>query len=146
MMTEIKNSAVDRFVAAARSCVGTKFHHQGRLKFVGLDCIGLIVLALRAVDYSVKDELNYGLRPDGKSLVASLKAHGACPVSKIRKGDILLFRFDDQPQHVAIATSPTTLIHAFAPAGCVVETQLGFYWKNRLLEIFRFNLDIKKGA
>ncbi len=32
---------VDAAIAAARTCLGTPFHHQGRAPGVGLDCIGL---------------------------------------------------------------------------------------------------------
>jgi hypothetical protein len=31
------------FIAQARTWIGTPFHHQGRLKGVGCDCLGLIV-------------------------------------------------------------------------------------------------------
>jgi cell wall-associated NlpC family hydrolase len=129
---------VDTAIAAARACLSTPFHHQGRTPDVGLDCIGLIIVALRAVNISVRDRTDYGRRPDGKSLVAALEAHGAKPTNTIQRGDILLFRYDRQPQHVALATGIDSMIHSFAPAGEVVETQVGDYWKRRLVGIYRF--------
>ncbi|MGE0109105.1 MAG: C40 family peptidase [Bdellovibrionales bacterium] len=128
---------VDRFIDAARSCIGTPFHHQGRQPSVGLDCIGLVVVSLKAVGVSVCDRQDYGVRPEGGALVAALEAHGARAVSEISAGDILLFRYDNQPQHVGIATSSSSLIHAFAPVGSVVETGIGDYWKRRLVGIYR---------
>jgi NlpC/P60 family putative phage cell wall peptidase len=125
-------------IAAARRCLGTPFHHQGRRPGVGIDCIGLIVVALRAAGKSVQDRTDYGRRPDGKSLVAALAAHGAQPVEHIAAGDVLLFRYDNQPQHAALATGPDSMIHSFAPAGKVVETHIGAYWRNRLNGVYRF--------
>ena len=125
-------------ISAARACLGTPFHHQGRAPAVGLDCIGLIVVALRAAGMEVRDRTDYGRRPDGQSLVAALEQHGAARVDEICAGDVLLFRYDRQPQHVALATGAQTMIHAFAPAGNVVETDIGDYWQRRLVGIYRF--------
>ena len=134
-MTDKTQSIID----AARACLGTPFHHQGRAPGLGLDCIGLIITALTAVGKSVRDRADYGRRPDGQSLVAALIDHGATRVEEIEAGDVLLFRYDNQPQHVALATSPDTIIHSFAPAGKVVETSIGTYWKRRLTGIYRFD-------
>jgi cell wall-associated NlpC family hydrolase len=120
--------------------LGTPFHHQGRQKGVGLDCIGLIVVALGAIGVAVQDRTDYGPRPDGVSLVRGLLAHGARPVETAALGDILLFRFDRQPQHVALANGAGGMIHAYAPAGRVVETNLGQAWMRRLVGIYRFPL------
>ena len=129
---------VDEMIAAARDCLGTPFHHQGRTPRVGLDCIGLIVVALRAVGCAVRDRLDYGMRPDGRSLVAALREHGAAAVETVQAGDVLVFRYDHQPQHVALATAPDRMIPSFAPAGRVVETEIGDYWRRRLVGVFRF--------
>ncbi|MDD5587276.1 MAG: NlpC/P60 family protein, partial [Alphaproteobacteria bacterium] len=55
-----------------------------------------------------------------------------------KAGDVLLFRYDHQPQHVGLATSVGTMIHSFAPAERVVETSIGDYWRRRLLGAYRF--------
>lgn len=130
-------------IAAARACLGTPFHHQGRRPGVGLDCIGLVIVALRAAGFVVRDRKDYARRPDGHSLTQALLDHGAVPVDEIRSGDILLFRYDQRPQHVAIATDEAHLIHSFAPAGKVVETALGLYWRRRLVGVYRFNQNMK---
>ncbi|MER2519727.1 MAG: NlpC/P60 family protein [Bdellovibrionales bacterium] len=125
-------------IAAARACLGTPFHHQGRLPGQGLDCVGLIVVAARAAGLEVEDRRDYARRPDGASLVAALQAHGAALVvgRGIAAGDILVFRYDGQPQHVALATEADAMIHSFAPAGRVVETSLGAYWRRRLTGVY----------
>jgi len=130
-------------IDAARACLGTPFHHQGRLPGSGLDCIGLVVVALRAVGLEVRDRLDYGVRPDGTSLVAALESHGARRAPDIAMGNILLIRFDHQPQHVALATGPETMIHSFAPAGKVIETTIGPYWQRRILGVYAIDLNDK---
>ena len=131
----------DDFVAAARRCLGTPFHHQGRAPGSGLDCIGLIVIALQTVGVTVQDRQDYGRRPDGKSLIAALEGHGAKPVEIVTPGSVLVFRYDQQPQHVALATGPDTMIHSFAPARRVVETVIGDYWRRRLVGVYAFEFD-----
>jgi cell wall-associated NlpC family hydrolase len=123
-------------VAAARNCLGTPFHHQGRTPMAGLDCIGLVIVALRAIGWPITDCQDYAVRPDGKSLLAALEAHGGIATSWPRAGDILLFRYDDQPQHVAMQTDEGHMIHAFAPARGVVETSIDTYWRRRLIGIY----------
>ncbi len=130
----------DVMIAAARRCLGTPFHHQGRAPGFGLDCIGLVIVALNAAGFPVRDRRDYGCRPDGQSLEAALRDHGACRVADVQAGDILLFRYDNQPQHVALATGAATMIHSFAPAGKVVETSIGEYWMRRLCGIYRLDL------
>lgn len=132
---------VEQMIEAARACEGTPFHHQGRAKGLGLDCIGLIVHALRAVGVEVADRTDYRPRPDGTSLIAALQAHGATRVAAIEAGDVLVFRYDQQPQHVALAVSSERMIHAFAPAGKVVESEIGAYWRRRLVAVFRFGFE-----
>lgn len=127
-----------RAIDATRACIGTPFHHQGRMPGVGLDCIGLIIVAARAVGKDVRDRQDYSARPEGEKLVEALVEHGASPVESIMPADILLFRYDGQPQHVALVTSENTMIHSFAPARRVVETTIGSYWKRRLISIYRF--------
>ena len=136
MLTETQIAAM---IAAARACLGTPFHHQGRLPGQGRDCIGLVVVAARAAGLAVADRADYGRRPDGGSLVEALLAHGAVHVDGpgvVRAGDILVFRYDGQPQHVALATGADAMIHSFAPAGQVVETSLGGYWRRRLAGVY----------
>jgi NlpC/P60 family putative phage cell wall peptidase len=128
----------EKMLSAARAALNTPFHHQGRVAGVGLDCIGLVIVALQATGMTVHDRTDYGRRPDGHSLVTALKQHGAQRVDEIQAGDILLFRYDQQPQHVALATSRDTMIHAFAPAGKVIETNIGDYWRRRLTGVYRF--------
>ncbi|HVY12829.1 MAG TPA: NlpC/P60 family protein [Alphaproteobacteria bacterium] len=124
-------------IQAARACLGTPFHHQGREALMGLDCVGLVAHALRAAGRPVDDRTNYSRQPDVKQLMLALSMHGFKRVEEIAPGDVLLFRFNRQPQHVALAISETQIIHAYAPIGRVVEAGLSESWLRRLAGIYR---------
>lgn len=124
-------------IAAARACIGTPFHHQGRQPGAGLDCIGLVVIALKAAGVDVRDRTDYARQPAADALQLALEAHGFSHAETIAAGDVLLFRFNRAPQHVALATESTRMIHAYAPIGKVVECSIGASWKNRLCGIYR---------
>jgi NlpC/P60 family putative phage cell wall peptidase len=134
----MNEAEITRVVQAARACIGTPFHHQGRVSGIGLDCIGLVVHALKCAGLHIEDSTDYGRQPEGKRLEAALRAHGYTRVEDIQAGDILLFRIKREPQHVALAISSDTMVHAYAPAGRVVESGLGETWHRRLVSVFRY--------
>jgi NlpC/P60 family putative phage cell wall peptidase len=142
-------------VATARSWIGTRFHHQGRLKKTGshkggVDCLGLLVgiadeLDLRRTDgtrLASTDETDYAHQPDSKRLKSKLaELLMPIPVGGISAGDILLLRIDDNPQHLAVVSDMADdlgIIHAYASARAVVEHQLDSWWKARIEAAFRF--------
>lgn len=128
---------VDKMLAASRACVGTPFMHQGRVPHVGLDCVGLIVVALRAAGVCVNDRTDYGLFPHGAMLEEALQRHATRMHEAPRAGDILLFTIKHQPQHVGLQTSATHFIHAYAPQKKVVENSLTALWQRRLHSVYR---------
>lgn len=144
-------------VAAARGWLGTRFHHQGRLKATarqrgGVDCLGLLVgvaqeLGLRsrakgAVSLTALDNREYGHLPDGGVLREVLEAH-LLPVTAggWRAGDVLLMRFDKAPQHLAIVTDYPEgglgIVHALATARRVVEHPLDAEWRGKVEQGYR---------
>jgi len=141
-------------VATARGWIGTRFHHQGRLKKTdshkgGVDCLGLLAgvaaeLDLRGPDgmrLITADETNYAHQPDTSYLVARLSALlTPIPPGGILPGDIVLLRIDESPQHLAIVSDigeGLGIIHAYALARAVVEHQLDDWWQERIEAAFR---------
>ncbi len=131
------NNHAQSLVVAARACIGTPFYHQGRVAGIGLDCIGLVIYAVKQIGITVNDQTDYGREPEGKRLHAALTAHGFKQVSDVAAGDVLLFRFNGEPQHVGLAVSHDAMVHAYAPIGRVVETGIGETWKRRMVGIYR---------
>ena len=141
----------NRIVAAARGWLGTRFHHQGRLKAGihdrgGVDCLGLLVGVAAELDLrdaagaplSALDVPDYGHLPDGVALRAALEAHLA-PADAIEPGRILLLAPDGAPRHLAIVGASgtgLTLIHAYAQARRVVEHALDGWWREKVAAAF----------
>ena len=62
----------ERVLTEARSWMGTPWHHQARLKGVGVDCIGLVVGVCSALGLPLEDSKNYARYPDGVALAKEL--------------------------------------------------------------------------
>lgn len=144
-----------RIVACARGWIGTRFHHQGRLKKTathkgGVDCLGLLAgvaqeLELTRADgkkLSSLDERDYSHYPDTNRLRARLaEALQAIAIEEMRPGDVALLCVENNPQHMGIVSDGKNglgLIHAYAPARAVVEHALDDYWRARIEAAYRF--------
>lgn len=127
-------------IAEARTWLGTPFHHQGRVKGAGVDCIGLVIGVQHALGLSDYDYGNYGRIPNPVVMGRELRAN-MLPVPAVEPGTVLWFAFSAAPMHLGIVTD-TGLIHAYARAGRVVETGLDPQWVDRCRGVFRFNLVI----
>lgn len=130
-------------VAAARDCIGTRFHHQGRLPGVGLDCVGLLVHAMHAAGVEFPDNTTYARYPDNGMLIRELDARlDHIDRKEARAGDIVAFTWGDyqDTQHVGILTAvePTwRMVHAHARQRKTVEHDLGDYWLPRIGSVYR---------
>ncbi len=135
-------SKTEQFIEAARGYMGTRFHHQGRVKGVGVDCVGLVVCALREVlTREIPDVIGYSIRPDGIKLKQILDQH-LKPVkfAVLQPGDIILFKIKGVvPQHVAIVSSikPAYIVHAYSVARKVTEHILDDTWKSKIIQCYR---------
>lgn len=144
-------------VRAARGWIGTRFHHQGRVKASvgqrgGCDCLGLLVGVARELQLPARgnqglladfDERDYGHLPDGGHLQAVLtRVLRPIAVEAMRAGDVLLLRFEQEPQHLAIVSDYPRggglgLIHALAANRRVVEHRLDALWRGRIVAVYR---------
>ena len=130
-------------VAEAREYLGTKFQHQARLKGIGCDCAGLIVGVAKTLGLTAFDLLGYAPIPDGATLKKSCQENmREIPLAEIKAGDVLLFRFQAEPTHLAIvADYPAggfSIIHSYAPSRKVVEARLDDVWIKRIVAAYRF--------
>ena len=121
-------------IEAARSEIGTPFRHQGRVSGKCLDCAGLVVRVAALLGVTVADQSGYSRLPSGA-------LDGQPNVFRVRgnplAGDILMLRFDKDPQHLAIFTGEN-IIHSTNQTGRVVEERFDALWKSRLVRVYRF--------
>ena len=125
-------------VEKAREYLGTPFHHQGRVKGVGIDCIGLLVGVANELGLQHEDFKQYGERPDPRQLLYYI-SRSCDRTTNTLPGDILLFWFiaPNYPQHAGIATD-RGFIHTFRTARKVVEQPWTSAWKKHLYGVYRY--------
>jgi cell wall-associated NlpC family hydrolase len=120
-------------ITEAREWIDTPFHHQGRLKGIGVDCVGLIIGVAKNIGIYPKDfnVTGYPRSPDGTSLMALANVH-MTPISRMEMsfGDVVVVRFGKEPQHFGIIGDYRhggfSIIHAAGMTGRVIETRLMF--------------------
>lgn len=122
----------------ARTFLGTKFHHQGRLKGVGVDCIGLVVGVCKELEIPHIDYIHYSMRPDGTALRREI-AKSLDAISRANKlpGDIAIFKVGLAPRHIGIITD-VGIIHTYRQVGYVVEHHMDEEWIKKLVAVYRF--------
>ena len=122
----------DEVVARARALVGCRFRPQGRSPADGLDCIGLVALAIDACDVP----RNYALRGGAPARLArELSAGGLKPVETMAPGDVIIVKTGPGQLHLGVFTG-TGLVHGDAGLRRVTERPLPWPWP--ILGIWRF--------
>lgn len=105
----------EQIIAEARTWIGTRWVHQGRLKGVACDCVGVGICAPRTVgvfapDFDIKGYAEY---PEPQVMVKFLRLHmDPIGVGEATGADILLVRPRRLPQHLQLLTFDGTVIHA----------------------------------
>lgn len=132
-MSRRKKTSINRqqVVQAARAWLDTPYHHQARLKGVGVDCIGLVIGVARELALVPPrfDALGYARAPDGSSLMHMADLHmRRIDFAALQPGDVVVLRFDRDPQHFGIVGDYRhgghSIIHAASQPGRVIETRL----------------------
>ena len=132
-------------VRAARGWLGTPYRHQGSLKGVGCDCLGLVRGVWRELT-GHEAETPPPYTPDwaeasGRETLAEAARrhmHEIAP-AEARAGDLVLFRWRPglPAKHAAILAGPVRMIHAQQGAA-VAEVPLSDWWRRRTAYAFRF--------
>ncbi len=138
----------EQLVAIARSQLGIRWQHQAALKDVACDCIGLILITAAVYGMpeakafaSDPDFKGYGRKPDRDKLTLACNRY-LIPIQlgEIQPADIVVMRFESDPQHFGLITGvkPHTIIHAHAMARKVVEHGIDHIWRNRFVRAWKF--------
>lgn len=133
-----------RVVAIARTWIGTPFRHQGRVKGVGVDCIGLAVGIARELGREVRDELDYGRTPEAARMMRAMSGHlapvqvpaGARPGDVLEPGDVVLFNWRGSPTHIGVFTGGA-FVHAYEVEKRVVEMTATRALRRRVVAAWR---------
>ena len=126
--------------ATARSYLGIKFAHAGRLPGAHLDCIGILTGIAQEHGFVCNDDATYPARPDGEILLRELaRSMDQIPIEEAGVGDVvaLWIHKKDRPQHAGVL-SEYGIIHTHSGVGKVAEHVLNDQWRKRIHSAWRF--------
>jgi NlpC/P60 family putative phage cell wall peptidase len=136
-------------VAEARSWIGTPYHMGARVKGAGVDCAQLLVAVYETLALVEPVELEpyhpeWFLHRSDELFLAGIA--GYCHrvgglLTKIRPGDIVLYRYGRAVSHGAIAVGADLVVHAVRQAQRVTleESGPGSLLSGRLDSVWRIN-------
>jgi len=142
-------------VAAARSWVGTPYHHQASLKGVGCDCLGLIRGVWRELRGPEPEAMpaytkDWNEAQGAEELLAAAERHllRVTRVEEAAIGDVVVFRIrtPGPAKHAGIlvddgraqvAQQGLRMVHAQEGVG-VADVSLSSWWRRRIVAAFRF--------
>lgn len=139
-------------LAEARKYVETKtrWQHLGR-SIHGLDCVGLVVMVCSSLGLSSYDLLTYSREPVASEFLGHFLSGGGTrvPLLEALPADLLVFREERYPCHVAFLSETTTtpvggsivsvptIIHAHATRRRVLEEPLTREWLEKRVAAIR---------
>lgn len=134
-------------VVAARSLIGTPYHSHARLPGVGIDCIGVPIVAswicgLRPRAFDIQ---GYSIIPDGSMLPKCDEFMTRIEREEMRPGDVVVLKYGAQPHHVGMIGDyrhgGLSLIHAENEKHHkVVEHRLWFEGAMKFVRAYRIEV------
>ena len=106
----------ERFASAAERLAGTPFRPHGRTAEHGLDCVGVVLAALRSCGITADVARPYGLRNASISTFLPLAAQLGLAKAQgpPRRGDVLLVIAGPAQHHLLVVTGADRFVHAHA--------------------------------
>ncbi len=127
-----KNEGAQRaaIVAEARAWIGTPYHNCADIKHVGVDCGMLLVRVY--VDTGLCAPFDPRPYPVDWHLHRNEERYLGFVIARSRAtfapqpGDMMLLRYGRCYSHggIVTGTDPLTIVHAYHPAGCVLEEEI----------------------
>lgn len=129
----------ERVVAAAKTWLGTPYHHRGRVKGAGIDCLTILaetfaeagLIPPAHIPYYPKD---WHLHRDAERYLDGLFQYAAEIEGPPLPGDIVLWRFGRCYSHGAIVVEWPMVIHAAAGRCVVLEDAEKATWLTHIGE------------
>lgn len=146
MSTGISADQREAVVREARAWIGTPWHHQGRLRGVGVDCVMLLCEVYERVGVlphvvPAPYPIDTMLHRSGETVLPYLNEYGfEVPAPEI--GDTVVYHFGRSFSHAGIYAGDGQIIHAYRATRMVIESGID---EGRLLGRARLFYSIRGG-
>jgi hypothetical protein len=133
---------MSKLIKVARTWLDTPWQHNQKVKGLGVDCVNFLIAVAFESGLNIEPiPLSYGRTAIDNQIERYLERNFIKkPDLAIEENNILLYQFSGYNNHVAIATSPTTIIHANSKEGRVVEHSIDGVWKRCLKSVWMIQL------
>ena len=130
----------DQVVAEAYTWLGTPYHHQARIKGVGVDCAMLLCEVFEATKLTDRIEPDdyppdWHLHQGEERYLRYVEQYGV-EVTEPKPGDVALFQFGRCISHGALVVDWPVVIHAYFREGCTVADATQGTLKGRLRKFY----------
>jgi cell wall-associated NlpC family hydrolase len=111
-------------IVEAKTWLNTPYHHQGRIKGVGVDCAMLLADVYNKCGFIPYIDPrpyppDWHIHKSEEKYLGWVKQH-AIEVAEPKPGDVALFQFGRCTAHGAIVVEWPMIIHAYIRVGCVI--------------------------
>ena len=139
----------EQAVEIARTWIGTPYHHQGSMKGIGVDCVGLIrgiyyEMYGKRAPYLINYSSDWGDVNNNEDMLKAARTYlEPIPLDKLGAGHVVLLRWQDfrVAKHSMIMTSKTSAIHAYNRSP-VVEVSLHRWWIDKIVYAFTWPKEV----
>ncbi len=134
----------ERIVEEALTWEGTPYHHQAKLKGVGVDCAMLVVGIAQQIGALPKDinikvySPEWHLHNKEEMMCDLIESYHCELTDELLPGNILTFKYGRVQSHLGILLNDNQFIHARVDIGKVVINELGEEFLKRLGRIYTF--------
>lgn len=125
-------------ITSARQWIDTPWQHNQCTKTIGVDCVNFLKAIARDSGLNIEEiPASYGRVATDNKIEEYLNRNFYKKESLIiEANNIILYQFSGYNNHVALATSPTTIIHANSKVGKVVEHNIDGVWMRCIASIW----------
>ncbi len=127
-------------VEEVKTWIGTPYHHQGRIKGVGVDCATILCEVYEAVGLIPHVDPrpyppDWHLHRDGERYMGWMHQY-AKEIDNPKHGDIALWKFGRCFSHGGIIIAENTIVHSYLKIGVTIERMDSSIFENRDVKYF----------
>lgn len=150
MEEEISLERTEQAIKLARTWLGTPYAHQGCVRGVGVDCVGLVRgIYIEMYGQEAPELINYSAdwgdtNSNETMLEAANKYLEPVPLNQVGAGHVVLMRWKKHrmAKHSMVMTGPAKAIHAYSRAP-VTEIDLNRWWLDKIVYAFTWPKEVK---